>query len=601
MVAAKTGKIHPLMMLKPYILRYHRLGLGALIALIVAACVMLALPIAMRRMFDQGFGTANPALINAYFATLFILALCLSVASAMRYYCVITMGECIVHDLRRDVFAHLLQLSPDFYDQNHSGELASRLAADTTQIKSAVGAALSIALRNLIMAVGSLIMMVLTSPKLSVLVLLTIPLVLVPILTIGRKVRLSSRQAQDALAQAHALTVEQIANIRNVQAFNAQDFVTNRFNLLCQRTLQALGRSIKARAWLTGLAILLIFSVIVVILWLGTRDVMAGAVSAGTLGQFVLYAVFAASAFGQLSEVASELAQTAGAAERLNEILATSPTLISPPQAQIWQHPVRGGICFDNVSFSYPNRADMPSLRAVNFSIQPGESVAFVGASGAGKSTIFSLLLRFYDPSSGQILIDDVALTNVALPNLRSSIAYVPQEAAIFAGTVRENISFGLEGVTPNSVEQAIEAAQCVDFITDLPQGLETLIGERGVTLSGGQRQRIAIARALLRNCPILLLDEATSALDSHSEKLIQIALDRLRQSRTTLTIAHRLATVLKADRILVLDEGRLVEQGTHQSLITQGGIYAKLAKLQLGFDLAIETPSSTRSDDLML
>jgi len=565
---AKKRKVRPLMLLLPYILRYRYHAIGAACALIVAAAVMLALPVAMRRMFDHGFGTADSALVNAYFATLIVLALCLSVASAMRYYCVITMGERIVHDLRRDVFAHLLELSPDFYDKNHSGELTSRLSADTTQIKSAVGAALSIALRNMIMAVGSLTMMVLTSAKLSVLVLCIIPFVLIPIVTIGRKVRLSSRQAQDKLAGANALAAEQIANIRHVQAFNAQDFVIMRFYHLCRQALKAVQLSVRARAWLTGLVILLVFSGVVVVLWVGAHDVLASEMSAGTLGQFVLYAVFAASSFGQLSEVVSELAQTAGATERLGELLNAKTSIIDPLQPSIWQDRVKGMIRFEHVCFTYPTRPDLPSLKSVNFTVNPGETVAFVGASGAGKSTIFALLLRFYDPCSGRILIDDHILPEVGLSHLREHIAYVPQETMIFAATVRDNITFGMSNITDMALEEAIQAAQCADFIAELPQGLETQVGERGVTLSGGQRQRIAIARALLRDCPILLLDEATSALDGESELLIQAAFDVLRQGRTTLIIAHRLATVLKADRIIVLDGGRIVEQGTHQELM---------------------------------
>jgi len=581
---AQRIKIRPLTMLWPYIVRYRRYAIGAAGALIIASAIMLALPIAMRRMFDYGFGAANAPLINAYFITLLALAGGLSLASAMRYYCVITLGERVINDVRRDVFAHLMQLSPEFYDLNHSGELTSRLSADTTQIKSTVGASLSIALRNLIMVIGSLAMMVLTSPKLSMLVLLVIPLILIPLFTIGRKVRYSSRLAQDALANANALAAEQIANIRTLQAFNAQNFITARFYLLCEQALRAVGHSIKARAWLTALAILLVFSGVVAVLWIGARDVLAGQMSAGTLGQFVLYAVFSASSFGQLSEVASELAQTAGAMERLSELLNTKPTLLesakSLPQNGQGEK-MRGQICFDNVSFSYPTRPDGPCLHNVSFKIAPSETVAFVGASGAGKSTIFSLLLRFYDPKVGRIMIDDQALPDFTLRSLRELIAYVPQEAAIFAGSVRDNITFGLENITSKQLEQAIESAQSSDFIAQLPQGLDTWIGERGVTLSGGQRQRLAIARALLRNCPILLLDEATSALDAQSEGLIQSSFDHLSQGRTTLIIAHRLATILKADRIIVLDQGRIVEEGSHQELMAFKGRYATLAKLQ--------------------
>lgn len=577
----KRRKLRPLAKLFPYVKRYKYLGFGAVVSLIVAALVMLALPVAVRRMLDHGFSPLNGEMINSYFVMLLFLAAVLALASAGRYYCVITLGERVVTDLRRDVFAHIIELSPAFYDRSHSGEIVSRLASDTTQIKSAVGATVSVALRNIIMALGAIFMMVVTSPKLSALVLITIPVIVLPLIAFGRKVRIRTRLAQDKLAQANALASEQISAIRTLQAFNAQTFIFNRFQKLIDTAFQAARRSVQSRALLTGVAIFLVFGSVVAVLWIGSHDVLSGRLSAGTLGQFVLYAVFAASSFGQLSEVGAELAQAAGAGERIAEILQEKSAIVAPQKPLHLPQPPLGSVAFSDVTFAYPMRPETVSLNALSFAVKPGETVAFVGPSGAGKSTVFSLLLRFYDPCQGQIAVDGVNLTEVDPHEIRKRIAYVPQDVAIFDGTLHDNIAFGMTGANTQDVENAARAAHAYDFIMNLPQGFNTEVGERGITLSGGQKQRIAIARAILRNAPILLLDEATSALDAESEMLVQAALDDLMAERTTLVIAHRLATVLKADRIMVMDEGQIVEEGTHDELVAKSGLYARLAKLQ--------------------
>jgi ATP-binding cassette subfamily B protein len=512
---------------------------------------------------------------------LVLLALVLAVASGLRYFFVISLGERVVADLRNAVFAHVTALSPEFFDRSQSGEIVSRLSADTTQIKSVVGATASVALRNVILGVGALAMMVVTSPKLSVLVIAAIPVIVVPLIAFGRSVRRRSRLTQDMLANANAYASEQIGAMRTLQAFTNENMVVGRFARAVENAYQAARSSIKARAVLTAFAIFLIFSSVVAVLWFGSRDVLSGTISPGTLGQFVLYAVFAASAFGALSEVGGELAQAAGATERLAEILDEDPDISAPRNPVALPEPARGEIVFDDVYFSYPTRPDAPSLNGVSFAVKPGETVAIVGPSGAGKSTVFSLVMRYYDPQSGKILMDGVALPEADPAAVRGRVAMVPQDVAIFATSIRDNIGFGRPGASDAEIEAAAKAALAHDFIMALANGYDTEVGERGVTLSGGQRQRIAIARAILRAAPILLLDEATSALDAESEMLVQKALDGLMQGRTTLVVAHRLATVLKADRILVLDKGKIVEEGTHQSLVERGGIYARLAKLQ--------------------
>ena len=551
------------------------------IALVVAAVTTLVVPIAVRRMVDFGFSAEGVEMIDSYFLVMVGVAAVLAVASAMRYYLVTTLGERIVADLRSHVFGHLTALSPAFFDRSQTGELLSRLTADTTQIKSAVGASLSIALRNLVLFVGATVMMVVTSPKLSAFVLGAIPLIVLPLVGFGRAVRRRSRMAQDTLADASAFASEQIGAVRTLQAYTHERPTLARFTDAVERAYHAAQSSTLARALLTAIAIFLVFASVVVVLWVGAQDVLSGQMSAGRLSQFVLYAVFAAGGLGELSQVWGEITAASGAAERLFEIMQAEPAIKAPARPVALPAQGRGAVAFDNVHFAYPTRPETSALHGVSFQVRPGEKVAIVGPSGAGKSTIFHLILRFYDPTSGTVSMDGVRADAVDPRELRRRIALVPQDTAIFSISVRENIRFGRPEATDAEVARAAEAAAAADFIRVLPRGYDTQVGERGVTLSGGQRQRIAIARAILRGAPLLLLDEATSSLDAENETLVQKALTRLMQERTTLVIAHRLATVLRCDRILVLDQGRIVEEGTHESLVVRGGLYARLAKLQ--------------------
>ncbi len=584
---ARRRSLRPLRTMLPYMLRYRGKVAGALFFLSLAALTTLTLPLAVRRMIDHGFTGSDDQLITNYFSMLIVIAVVLAAASAGRYYFVITLGERVVSDVRRDVFAHVARLSPGFFDTVQSGEIISRLTADTTQIKSAMGATASVALRNVILGTGALTMMVVTSPKLSALVIAAIPLIVLPLVAFGRSVRAKSRHAQDTLAHATAYASEQIGSVRTLQAFTNEALVTGRYSSAVEEAFEAARLSVFARSFLTFFAILTIFSSIVGVLWFGSRDVLTGEMSPGTLSQFLLYAVFAAGALGALSEVWGELSQAAGAAERLTELLAEQPHVAEATNPIPLPVPARGEVVFSDISFAYPVRPGQSAIQSLDFTVQPGETVAIVGPSGAGKSTIFSLLLRFYDPSAGAILVDGVDIRQALLDDLRARIAIVPQDVTIFAATAAENIGFGRPGATRAEIEAAARDAHAETFIRNLDAGFDTELGERGVTLSGGQRQRVAIARAILRDAPILLLDEATSALDAESETLVQAALERLMEGRTTLVIAHRLATVLKADRILVMDQGRIVETGTHESLVRQGGTYARLASLQ--FDAGAE------------
>ncbi|HEY6630462.1 MAG TPA: ABC transporter transmembrane domain-containing protein [Rhizobiaceae bacterium] len=573
--------LRPLRRVLPYVLRYPLLVVAAIISLAVAAATTLTLPLAVRRLIDHGFSNADTTFVANYFAVLIGIAALLALASACRYYFVITLGERVVADLRRDVFSHVTTLSPAFVDVTLSGEIVSRLSADTTQIKSVVGATASVALRNLILVFGAVGMMIVTSPKLSALVIAAIPLVVLPLAAFGRSVRRKARQAQDTLAGAAAYASEQISSVRTLQSFTNEKLVTGRFTRAVETAFDAARSSTLARAVLTFFAIFAIFTSVVMVLWFGSHDVLTGVMSPGALGQFLIYSVFAAGALGSLSEVWGELSQAAGAAERLTEILAERPTIAPPANPKPLPSSGKGSIFFDDVTFAYPVRPDLPALHNVTFQVKPGETVAIVGPSGAGKSTVFSLILRFYDPDSGKVIIDGVDIAEADPAAVRSRIAIVPQDVTIFAASVRDNIAFGRPGASTAEIEQAARDALADEFVDRLENGFDTDVGERGVTLSGGQRQRIAIARAILRDAPILLLDEATSALDAGSETLVQTALERLMEGRTTIVIAHRLATVLRADRILVMDGGRIVEEGTHESLVAKGGIYAGLAKLQ--------------------
>ena len=579
--ARGTARLRPLLALVPYVARYRGRALLAFIALTIAAITTLLVPIAVRRMIDFGFTPEGIAMINSYFSVMIAVVAVLAGASAARFYLVMTIGERIVADIRRDVFAHLISLSPAFFDSARSGELISRLTADTTQIKSAVGASVSIALRNLMLFIGAAAMMVITSPRLSGFVLLAIPVIVIPLVAFGRWVRRLSRNAQDTLAEATAYASELIGAIRTVQAYTSERLANARFGGEVEQAYDAARSSTRARSVLTAVIIFIVFSSVVAILWVGSHDVLTGSISPGRLGQFVLYAAFAAAALGQLSEVWGELSAASGASERLFEILRVKSAIAVPASPRAMPVPARGDVGFENVSFAYPTRPDVVAVDGVSLTVRAGEKVAIVGPSGAGKSTLFHLLLRFYDPASGNIAFDGVPIKAADPRELRSRIALVPQDFVVFAASARENIRFGRPDATDAEVEHAAGLAHASEFIRRLPDGFEAQLGERGVTLSGGQRQRIAIARAILRDAPLLLLDEATSSLDAESETLVQTALEELMRHRTTLVIAHRLATVLSCDRIMVMDQGRIVEQGTHASLVAANGLYARLARLQ--------------------
>jgi ATP-binding cassette subfamily B protein len=577
----RPRRLGALAALLPYLLRYRLRLAAALAALMGAALATLALPLAVRAMIDIGFNDGDARFINHSFVALIIIATALAFASAARYYLVATLGERVVADLRRDLFGHLIGLSSAFFDATRSGELISRLTADTTQIKAAVGSSASIALRNVVLFAGAATMMAVTSPRLSGLVLAVIPAIVLPLVAFGRGVRRRSRLAQDRLAESTALAAEAIGGVRTVQAFTLERATIARFEGFAEAALAAAEHATAARAALTASAIFLVFTSVVAVLWWGAHSVISGGMSAGTLGQFVLYSVFAAGALGELSQMWGEISQAAGAAERINELLAVKPTIAAPACPTRLPHPPRGELSFERVDFGYEG-AGQPALHDISFTAKAGERLAIVGPSGAGKSTLFALIMRHYDPDGGAVRIDGVDIRSVDPQELRRRIAIVPQDAAIFALTAEENIRFGDWGADTTAIRRAARAAHADDFLAALPRGYATTLGERGVTLSGGERQRIAIARAILKNAPILLLDEATSALDSASETAVQEALATLLQGRTSLVIAHRLATVRSADRILVMSGGRIVEEGTHQSLVARGGLYARLAELQL-------------------
>lgn len=579
--------LKPLKTLMPLITAHKGALWGAIIALVVSALAMLSVPLAVRRMIDKGFAGNDSALINSYFLTLIGIGLIIAIASPARYYFVNWIGERVVADLRSKVFAQLAKLGPAYFDVNHSGEIMSRLTADTTQIKAVAGSSLSQAARNSIMLVGALIMMFITSTKLSLLVFLAIPVIVLPLVGFGRLVRRLSREAQDTLGDSSAYAAENLAAYRTMQAYVNEKAVTDRYDRSVERTFAAARRRMRARAALTGIAIFLTVASITAVLWYGASAVISGDMTGGRLGQFVLYALFAAASLAEVSEVWGEISQAAGAAERLSEMMATVPEIRSPEKPMPLPEPAIGSVAFENVSFGYAARKGDKALDGVSFRAEPGETLALVGASGAGKTTIFNLLLRFYDPDTGIVRVDGVNVKDADLSVLRNRMALVPQDVALFADTVAENIRYGTPGATLSEVRRAAAAAQADEFIRRLPDGYNTSLGERGTSLSGGQRQRIAIARAILKDAPILLLDEATSALDAESEGAVQRALEDLMKDRTTIVIAHRLATVQKADRILVMENGRIAEAGTHSELVRRGGIYAHLAELQFGREAA--------------
>jgi ATP-binding cassette, subfamily B, bacterial len=580
---APRGRVRPLLALMPYVLRYRGRFLGALAALFVAAGATLAIPLAVRRMIDLGFASEKSGYIDQYFIAILAVVAVLSLASAFRYFLVTTIGERVVADLRSAVFAHIVSLDAGFFDTARAGELTSRLTADTTQIKAAVGSSASVALRNLLLLIGAAAMMVVTSPRLSSLVLIAIPLVMLPLFGFGRAVRRRSRLAQDMLADATGFAAEAIGAVKTVQAMTAEAAARSRFSGAVERAFEAAQDVTRSRAVLTAIAIFLAFASVVLILWSGAQAVLAKEMTPGTLGQFVLYAVFAAGALGALSEVWGEISQTAGAAERIIELLHIEPAIVAPPNPVSFPGKPRGELRFENVSYAYPSRRDAGVLSGISFAAAAGERIAVVGPSGAGKSTLFHLLLRFDDPQAGKILFDGVDIAKADPHIVRRHLALVPQDPVIFAASIAENIRYGRPGASDDDVKRAGETALVDEFVRALPEGYTTEVGERGITLSGGQRQRIAIARAVLRDAPVLLLDEATSALDAESEALVQKALERTMEGRTSLVIAHRLATVLGADRIIVLQKGRVVEEGPHAKLAANGGLYSRLAALQFG------------------
>jgi ATP-binding cassette subfamily B protein len=567
--------------LAPYALAHRGRIVLALIALALASAATLVVPIAVRRMIDFGFSDSNAGLIRAYFLAMIGVVAVLALASGARYYLVMTLGERVVADLRADLFSHLTRLDPSFFDAEKTGDIASRLSADTTQLKATFGSSASLALRNLFLFVGAITMMVFTSPKLSAFVLAAIPVIVLPLYAAGRSVRERSRRAQDRLADATAFATESLSAVRVMQSFLAERFTASRYREAAFGAYEAARTMIQARAIVTAVAIFLAFGSVVVVLWLGAQEVIAGSMTGGALSQFVLFAVFGAGALGQLSEVWNEVSQAAGAAGRIGEIMAVQPRIVAPPRPLRLAKPVRGELAFHDVRFAYPGREDGSVLRDVSFRIAPGETVAIVGPSGAGKSTLFQLALRFYDPGSGAVMLDGVDISKLDPVELRAEIALVPQDAFIFGATVADNIAYGAPGATREAVVAAAKRAAADSFISAMPQGYDTALGERGVTLSGGERQRIAIARAILKNAPVLLLDEATSALDAESETLVQGALETLMKGRSTLVIAHRLATIVNAHRILVVEAGRVVEEGSHASLMAANGLYARLARLQ--------------------
>ncbi len=578
---AKTKNLRPLVRLLPFIMKYRtQMGI-ALVALLVASVATLVVPIAVRRVLDNGFSTENANLINQYFLAMFAVVAALATGSAVRFYYVMWLGERIVADVRDALFRHLVELTPSFYESQKTGEVVSRLTADTTQIKSAFSSTASIALRNLVTLIGALAMMIYTSPRMSGLAALAIPAVVLPLVFYGRRVRALSRTAQDTLASSAAFAQERLSGITAIQSNTQERVTTSTFTSATVQAFQAAQSRTFARSILTFAIISVSLGSIVGLLWFGAHQVLAGRLSGGTLGQFVLYAVFASSALGQLSEVWGEVQLAAGAAERISELLDEKPTITSPASPITLPKPVQGAVQFSNVDFRYAARPEAEVLRDISFIAKPGEVIAVVGPSGAGKTTLYALLQRFQDPEKGMITLDGIDVSKLALDDLRSAIATVPQDPTIFSGTIADNIRLGRPEASDADVVAAAIAARVAEFAEKLPDKYKTLLGERGVTLSGGQRQRLAIARAILRNAPVLLLDEATSALDAESESLIQEALEGVTKGRTTLVIAHRLATVRNADRIIVLDQGKIVSIGTHAQLLKKSPLYAKLAKLQ--------------------
>ncbi|MEM8569485.1 MAG: ABC transporter transmembrane domain-containing protein [Pseudomonadota bacterium] len=577
---AKSKSLLPLRRLIPFLKPYRLMLTAAVAALVVTAGLSLTLPIAVRRVIDEFFAE-SVALVDLYFGAALGIAALLALGTSLRYYLVTRLGERVVTDIRRAIYDRVISMSPEFYEKIRTGEVLSRLTTDTTLVLSVIGSSVSVALRNILTLFGGLILLFITSPKLAGLVLVVVPIVIVPILTLGRRLRRLSRLNQDRIAESSAQASETLLAAQTVQAYTHEGASRAEFGGLSENAFQAARMRIETRALMTGFVIFLVFAAVVGVLWIGARDVRAGSMSPGELVQFVIYAILTAGAAGSLSDIWGELQRAAGATERMMELIASKDTLPVAASPLPLRAPVRGRIDFQDVTFHYPARPDIPVLTGLNLSIEPGETIALVGPSGAGKTTVFQLLQRFFDPCSGRLLFEGEDLKDLDRTELRRQFALVPQEPVIFAASTRENIRFGRPEASDEEVIAAARAADAHSFISSLPEGYDTYVGERGVLLSGGQKQRIAIARAILRDAPVLLLDEATSALDAESERAVQHAVDTLSKDRTTLIIAHRLATVKSADRIMVLQDGEVVAEGTHGALVAEGGLYARLARLQ--------------------
>ena len=577
--AKPKPRLGSLRALWPFVRSHTGLFIAWLLALAVASAATLSLPIAVRQIIDQGFSSGSN--VDRVFLSLFGVAVVLAMASAARFYFVSLLGERVVADLRRTLYGHLIGLGAGFHDRTRSGELVSRLSADSELLRNVVSTSMSVALRSTITVIGGLVMLFVTSPGLAAFALLGIPVAVLPIVLGSRRLGKASRASQDRVADANTLASETLGAVRTVQAHAREPYERDRFGAAVEVAVETARKRIRTQAGVTAAAITLIFGAIVLMLWTGAHDVIAGEMTKGTLAQFVVYALIAGGSVGALAEVWNDLQRSAGGMGRITELLQETSDVLPPAQPRPLPTPLQGNIRFDNVVFHYPSRPDLPALDGFDMEVRPGETVALVGPSGAGKSTVFSMLLRFHDAQSGDIRIDGVDLRELDPAELREHIALVPQQPTIFAASAAENIRYGKLDATEAQLIAAADSAEADEFIRELPQGYASELGERGARLSGGQQQRIAIARALLKDAPILLLDEATSALDAQSERAVQNALERLMQGRTTLVIAHRLATVLKADRIVVMDRGRIVAQGTHAELIAQDGLYAELARLQ--------------------